>query len=78
MSVGLANRPPLVDKGESPLALLVLISVAEGDSDKGDTVNERLVIFGGFVIESIAKAVHDSIVGSADNLTSFGVNGRAE
>ncbi len=74
MSVGLANLPPLVDKGESPLALLVLISVAEGDSDNGDTVNERFVFFKGFVIESIAKAVHDSVISRADDLVGYGVN----
>ena len=79
MLVGLANLPPLVDKGESPLALVVLISVAERDSDKSDTVKERLIFFGGFVIESIADILHDSIISRADDLMSFGVDaGRQE
>lgn len=73
-----ANLPPLVDKGKSPLALLVLISVMERDSDKSDTVKERLIFFGGFIIESIAEAVHDSVISRADDLMSFGVDARRQ
>lgn len=74
----LANLPPLVDKGESPLALFVLISVAERDSDKRDTVKERLVIFGGFVIVAVTETIHDSVISRADDLLGFGVDSRRQ
>ena len=77
--VGLANLPPLVDKGKSPLALVVLISVAERDSNKSDTIKKRLIFFGGFIIEPIADILHDSIISRADDLMGFGVDaGRQE